>query len=403
MITTLVWRNIWRNKRRTIITISSIAFAMVLSIVMQSLKNGAFDNLIHNLVGYYSGYIQVHKQGYWNEKIIENAMKIDPALISTLQQSQYVSEIVPRLESFILISSGNTTKGCLIIGTDPKAESAMTNLDKKIIRGKYFTNSKAELLLAEGIAERMNANVGDTLILFGQGYRGVIAAGKFPVSGIVHFNAPQLNNQFIYLPLPFAQELFGADSLITGLAIQLHNSRYMIPVQQYIVSEIGAGYEVMNWEEMMPEISNHIKSDTISMSIFSGVLYVMIGFGFLGTIIMMVSERKREFGMLIAIGMNKKLIQYMLASETIVISIIGAVVGNLISIPIVVYLTAYPIRFTGEFEKAFIQFGFEPIFPAMIDPGTFITQSMIVLCLALLVGIYPIMHIHLLQELKAMK
>lgn len=403
MIATLVWRNIWRNKRRTLITISSIAFAMILSIVMQSLKDGAFDNLIHNLVGYYSGYIQVHKKGYWKERVIEHAVHVDKRTIDELSQIQAISTIVPRLESFILMSTGEMTKGCIIIGTDPELEEKMTGLDKKIIRGHYLSKDKAGILVAEGLALRMKLDVGDTVVLLGQGYRGSTAAGKYPISGIVYFSAPQMNNQFMYLPLKHTQELFGVDSLITGLAIQLHDSHAMHSVQKDIIVKLGSEYEVMNWEEMMPEIANHIQSDTVSMSIFSGVLYVMIGFGFLGTIVMMISERKKEFGMLIAIGMNKKLIQYVLASETILISLIGAISGNLISIPIVAYLTAYPIRFTGEFEKAFIQFGFEPIFPAIFDISIFINQSVIVLCLSILVGMYPIWHIHRLSELRAMK
>lgn len=403
MIGILVWRNIWRNKRRTFITISSIAFAMILSIVMQSLKNGAFDNLVHNLVGYYSGYVQIHKKGFWKEKVIEHTMLLDWKLIHRLQQSSHISSIVPRLESFILISTGSTTKGSVIIGTDPLSEASMTSLDKKVINGKYFYDGKPEIILAEGIAKRMNVDIGDTLVLFGQGYRGTIAAGKYPISGIVFFNAPQMNNQFIYLPLKHAQELFSADSLITGLAINVHDSRDMYTVQNEIATMIGNDHEIMTWEEMMPEISNHIKSDTISMSIFSGVLYVMIGFGFFGTVVMMTSERKKEFGMLIAIGMKKRIIQYVLACETMVISLLGAFIGNIISIPIVAYLTAYPIRFTGQFEQAFIQFGFEPIFPAMFDISIFYTQSLIVMLLALMVGIYPIWHIQKLQELKAMR
>lgn len=403
MILSLIWRNIWRNKRRTFITISSIAFAMIFSIVMQSMKEGAFDNLIKNLVGYYSGYIQIHKAGYWKEKVIENSMNDDSALLSSLQHIDGIHTIAPRLESFILISTGNTTKGCMIIGTDPKSEAAMTKLDRKIIKGKYFSSDSQNILLAEGIAQSLKVDIGDTIILFGQGYRGSMAAGKFPIGGILHFTAPQMNNQFMYIPLRLAQELFGAESMLSGMAISIDDSRMMPDIQKRIQDIVGAEYEVMNWEEMMPEISNHIESDTISMSIFSGVLYLTIGFGFFGTIVMMISERKREFGMLIAIGMKKKLIQYMLMGETIIISLFGAFIGNIISLPIVLYLREHPIRFSGEFEKAFIQFGFEPIFPTIFNPMIFYTQTMIVLLLSMIVGIYPLWHIYKINELQAMR
>ena len=403
MILSLIWRNIWRNKRRTFITISSIAFAMVFSIVMQSVKEGAFDNLIKNLVGYYSGYIQIHKSGYWKEKVIENTIESNEAIHNSLKKIEGITTIIPRLESFILISTGNSTRGCLIIGTDPKAEAAMTKLDKKVVKGTYFTTNSNTVLLAEGIADKLNVAVGDTIILFGQGYRGAMAAGKYPIGGIIHFNAPQMNNQFMYMPLQSAQELFSAEGMLSGMAIDIDNSQNMYAIQNTLRGILSKEYEVMNWEEMMPEIANHIQSDTISMSIFSGVLYLTIGFGFFGTIVMMISERKREFGMLIAIGMKKKLIQYMLIGETIIISIVGAFIGNIISVPIVLYLRAHPIRFSGEFEKAFIQFGFEPIFPTIFNPTIFFTQSIIVIILALIVGIYPLWHIHRINELQAMR
>lgn len=403
MIISLIWRNIWRNKRRTFITISSIAFAMVFSIVMQSIKEGAFDNLIKNLVGYYSGYIQIHKAGYWKEKVIENSFMVDSTLFTSLSNVKGIHCIIPRLESFTLISTGNTTKGCVIIGTDPQSEADMTKLNQKIIKGSYFTANSKKVLLAEGIANSLHASIGDTIILFGQGFHGSMAAGKYQLGGILHFNAPQMNNQFMYIPLREAQELFSAESRVSSIAISIHDSYNMYSIQHIIHAFVNQEYEVMNWEEMLPEISNHIESDTISMSIFTGVLYLMIGFGFFGTIVMMISERKREFGMLIAIGMKKKLIQFMLTGETIIISVFGALIGIVISLPIVLYMKEHPIRFTGDFEKAFIQFGFEPIFPTIFNPSIFFTQTVIVLILSIIVGIYPIWHIHRINELQAMR
>jgi ABC-type antimicrobial peptide transport system permease subunit len=159
----------------------------------------------------------------------------------------------------------------------------------------------------------------------------------------------------------------------------------------------------MTWEELLPEISSHIEADNASALMFSGILYLIIGFGFFGTIMMMTAERKFEFGMLIAIGMKKTKLSLILLGETFLITILGICFGFLISIPVVIYFMAYPIRFTGEWGKAWEKFGFEPVMPAAFDPSIFMNQSIIVFILALIIGLYPFWHIRRINPVTAMK
>ena len=104
MILKLIWRNLWRNSRRTLITMASIAFAVLFAVLMQSLQNGVFNNLIKNVVGYYSGYVQIHQNGYWDEQVLDNSFELKNTLTAQLQRNPHINEIVPRLETFILIS-----------------------------------------------------------------------------------------------------------------------------------------------------------------------------------------------------------------------------------------------------------------------------------------------------------
>ena len=127
----------------------------------------------------------------------------------------------------------------------------------------------------------------------------------------------------------------------------------------------------MPWQEMMPEISNHIKADGFSFYIFSGILYLIIGFGLFGTVMMMTVERKYEFGMLIAIGMKKTKLEMILLGETLLITFFGIILGILFSMPLVIYLKEKPIRFSGETAKAYEQFGFEAYSRRMFDPKYF--------------------------------
>ncbi|MBW4361220.1 ABC transporter permease [Flavobacterium taihuense] len=403
MILKLIWRNLWRNSRRTLITMASIAFAVLFAVLMKSFQNGVFNNLIKNVVGYYSGYIQIHQKGYWDEQVLDNSFELKNALTFQLQQNNQIKKIAPRLETFVLVSKGNSTKGCLLVGTDAVKENSLTQLKKKITKGSYFKNEEGNILLAEGLAKRLGANINDTVVLFGQGFHGAMAAGKYKIKGIVHLASPAMNDSFVYAPLTATQYFLSAENRLTSISFGIDNPENTDAIVQNLKIQIGNKYEIMPWQQMMPEIANHIKADGFSFYIFSGILYIIIGFGLFGTVLMMTAERKYEFGMLIAIGMKKSELELILFGETILITLFGVLLGFVLSLPLVIYLKEKPIRFGGEIAKVYEQFGFEALFPTAVDKNIFINQSLIVLAMAVIIGLYPLWHVNSLNPVEAMK
>lgn len=403
MILKLIWRNLWRNSRRTLITMASIAFAVLFAVLMKSFQDGVFNNLIKNVVGYYSGYVQIHQKGYWDEQVLDNCFALEDILTNKLQQNSQINVIVPRLETFVLISKENTSKGCMLVGTDAVKENNLTQLKRKLIKGSYFNNKEDVVIIAEGLAKRINAKVNDTIVLFGQGVHGAMAAGKFKVKGIVHLASPAMNDAFVYLPLLAAQYYLNAENRLTSISLGIDNPENGNTIVNDLKTTIGQKYEVMAWQEMMPEIANHIRADGFSFYVFSGILYLIIGFGLFGTLLMMTVERTHEFGMLIAIGMKKSKLKIILLGETLMITLLGVVLGMLLSLPSVFYLQEKPIRFSGEIAKAYEQFGFEAIFPAEFNLAIFFNQSLIILCMALLIGLYPLWFVNSLNPVNAMK
>lgn len=403
MIFKLIWHNLWRNTRRTMITITSIAFAVLLAVSMKSLQKGVFDELIKNVVGFYTGYIQVHHAGYQEEQTLENCFDYEAALQQNIESLPHITATVARLESFALASSGNTTKGCLVIGTQADRENTFSNLSSKIIAGNYFTTDSRTVLLSEGLAKKLGLTLNDTLVILGQGYQGNQAAGKYGVGGIIHYGSPLLNESLLFLTLPAARELFSAPGKITTIACQVNKPAFLQEAVNQIRSVTAKETEVITWREMMPDIDSHIRADNIDFYIFIGVLYLMIAFGILGTILMMLAERRYELGMLLAIGMQKRLLALMLTGETILISLLGTLAGMLLSFPVVKYFEFHPIRFSGKMAEAYVRFGFEPNWPATFDIGIFLTQGLIVLVLALLIGLFPLIHVSRMNAIQSMK
>jgi putative ABC transport system permease protein len=403
MIAKFTWRNLWRNRRRTLITMASISFAVVLAVLMKSLQKGVFDNLIQNVVSFYSGYLQVHKKGYWDEQVIENSFVLEDTLLKKTGRQSGVNNIVPRIESYALASSGNLTKGCMVCGTDPMREDKLTQLSGKLIKGKYFSDSGQSVMLAEMLASQLKLTVNDTLVLLGQGFQGSVAAGKYPISGIVRFGSPQLNESMVYLPLAAAQYFLGAEGRATSLALAIDDTKELENIRNELSFSVGPAYEVMTWKKMMPDIDNHIRADSAGFYIWTGILYLIIAFGIFSTLLMMTAERKYEFGMLVAIGMKKFRLGMMLLSETLLITIMGTLTGLLMGLPLVWYFRFRPIRFKGQVARAYEQFGFEPIFPAVFETSIFVTQALIVFILAFIIGLYPIWSVSRIDPVKAMK
>lgn len=400
---TLAWKNLWRNRVRSLITMSAIFFAVILAAVVTSLQQGVFDNLIKNVVSFYSGYIQVHQKGYWTEQVLENSFDVNETAKRAILGSEDISVLSPRLESFALASSADLTKGCLVAGISPTAEDSVTGLRSKLTGGAYLQDTDHAVLLAEGLAKRLKLKLADTLVLLAQGYHGTVAAGKYPVKGILHFGSPDLNDKIVFLPIKAAQQMFAAENRATSYVLSLKDPGDLKTAAVGVSARLGREYEVLTWEDMMPEIKQHIRTDTASMSIITGILYLLICFGIFGTLLMMMVERRFELGMLVAIGMKKDRLCRLLLAESILTVITGCLLGILASIPILSYLHDHPIRISGEMGDVYKRFGFEPVFPTATDPAIYIRQGMIVLLIGLLLSLYPVINILRMKPVTAMR
>ncbi len=400
MYLTLAWRNIWRNRKRTWITASSIGFAVFFACVMQSMQLGSYERMIDNSVRFFTGHLAIHQQDFWEEKILDNSYWTDA--LDDLPLKGDIEVSVPRISSFALASSGEQTKGVMVNGVEAEKEALMTGLDAKVVDGAYDLSSGA--LVASGLADFLKVGVGDTLILISQGYHGVNAVGAYPIAGLVKFPVPDLNQGAVYMSLPEAQRFYGAEGLVTSCALLLESPKYMEETQQLIEASLdGTELTVMNWQEMMPELVQGIELDYYGGLIMIGILYLIIGFGIFGTFLMMTKERTYEFGILTAIGMKKPRVQLMVALEIFLLTFLGVILGLIVSAPIVVYFYLNPIQIVGEAAKAFENFGYEAIIPFSMDPVVFYYQGVVIFVLTLLLGIYPILYIKHLETIKALK
>ncbi len=404
MYLTLAWRNIWRNKRRSYITIASITFAVLLACAMRSVQLGSYERMIETAARFFTGYIQIHKAGYWEDKTIDNSFPYTQGLIDKVAETEGVLEVVPRIESFALASFEQKTRGTMVLGIEPEKEHKLTEVKDKLVEGTYLKSDDQSIMIAKGLADYLRVGIGDSVVLIGQGYHGTNAVGIYPVSGIMNFPVPEQNNSTIYLPLKEAQWLYATGDQLSSLSLVIDKANHVDRIVADISKEVDLeAYEVMGWKDLIPELVQGIEIDNISSKVMIWILYIVIGFGMFGTFLMMTAERMYEFGVLLSIGMKRIRMQFVIFLEMALMASIGVVIGVMISLPFIVYYHFHPIYFGGEMQAAIEDFGVEAAYYFSMQPSLFYNQAWAIFLMAGILSLYPLIVIHKLKPVKAMR
>ena len=464
----LAWRNLWRNRRRTMITAASVFFAVFFALIMRSMQLGTYGYLFRNIIETYSGYIQVQDENFWEDRVIDNVFEYTPGLETRLLEDANVEGIIPRIESFALASSGSRTKGVMVMGVDPEREKELSDISSRLVRytlsesaaeslasenipayvkdnislfsgnsyasdgrilldlgvkkgdtepvlealrkhasvdNSYFSEKGKGALVGQRLANYLGLERGDTIVLLGAGYHGTTAAGKYVIDGVVSLPAPEMESRVVYLPLAACQEFYVAPGMVTSLALTVKdNSDKDIDATIDRLDEImEPPFRILGWREMNETLVQQMEADNSSGMIMIAILYLVIAFGVFGTVLMMTAERRREFGVIISIGMQKTKMAIVMIIEMFYIGIIGILMGIAVALPAIIYGYYHPIRLSGEMARMMEDYGFEPVMAFQWIDNYFIWQSVVVAIIVLLSVIYPLRKILRLKEINALR
>ncbi len=399
----LAWRNLWRNRRRTFIAISSIVFSVLLASWMRSMQEGSYDSMIENSVKFYSGYLQVQDTAFWNERTLDNSFAASNELKESISQIPDVTLVVNRIESFALAANHLKSKPAMVMGIEPEAEDQITKIAQKVKKGSFLKTGDKGAILGEGLAKYLGLDVGDTLVMISQGYHGISASGLFVIKGLLSHPNQEFNNRMVYLDIEAARDFYSASGLSTSLVVMAHDHYEVKHIKKAIERVLPAGNRVMTWTEMQPDLEQLIESDRGSGKIMLGILYMVIAFGMFSVVLMMVKERSREFGVVHAVGMQKSKLSTIVFFETIFIGLIGCSVGVLISYLFCTYFYFHPIPMSGKMAEAYEQYGMEPFLYFSLKASLFYSQMILVFLLSVFISVFPMYNIQRLKITKAMR
>jgi len=290
------------------------------------------------------------------------------------------------------------------MGIDPLKENEMLELKSKLTVGNYLTDKDNSILLGSKLAEYLKITVGDTLVLLGQGHWGQSAVGAYPVKGIVKMPAPDIDRQIVFMPLQLAREYFSFTKGVTSIVVKFKDSDYTQAICNELNSKLDTTqYTAMTWQKMLPEMVQIIQSDRVGGIFMIAILYMIIAFGIFGTVLMMTEERKKEFSVMVAIGMQKSKLVLVTLYETILMNAIGIAIGVAIALPLVFYFNLNPIEMTGAEAESMAKLGVEPVLPTLISFEIFLNQIIIILIITGIAAIYPAFSIFKMKVLKSLR
>ena len=399
----LAWRNIWRNKVRSFITMGLIFLFTMQVIFFQSLKKGTMLSVIDGLAGGYLGYVHVHEKGYWDQPFLDYAMEECDSLDQIVLNEKGIKGVSHRISSGALLSTDTNTFYGSIVGVNIEEEKTVTGLLDNLGEEKDpFRNGG--VIVAKGLAENYNIGVGDTIAFTGQGMYGTFAAGLLPVNKIMKINAMEVNSRLIIMDLNLMKSMLSAEGFVSEMIVGIKDKSQAVEMTNQLKSVVDTSkYEVMSWKDLRPEFDQMNELNDAGNVIMAGILYMLVFFGFFGSTLMMLSERNREFGMLISIGMSKISLILTLFYETFIMAIMSGVAAFLIAFPVIYYVQENPIELTGQLKEDYEAYGMEAIMKTVVDPELFAQNAMIVIGLAILVNFLTLFKIGRLKAVEAVK
>lgn len=387
----LAWRNVWRNPRRTLLTVAATVFAVILVIFAVAMAEGSHEKMIEDSVRVNGGHIQVTGRDYLEKQTLEQFVPWDGRLARALDAAEGVEGWAPRLVSFGLLSHGQATRGVVVLGIDPEQESSVTTLGSRVHEGTFLTpRGRREIVLASRLADILSARVGDDVLLYSIAYSLETAYDLFRVVGILKLPESNMDRSFSLVSLRDAQEFFVYGDRVSEVAILASDSDEVPVVAASLRSQLsGQDVEIHAWWETMPELDQLILLDDAGMYMMLAILVVVVGFGILNTILMAVLERKREFGVVLALGLRRGSIFRIVYLESLLLAIVGLVIGLAAALPLVLWFQANPIALTGEAVEAMAMFGIEPQMTWKLTPQNPIGSVFTILGVAVLAALYP--------------
>jgi len=408
LILKLAFRNILRNRRRSLLTLLSMGGGFFLLCLTLSMSEGSYSNIINIFTQDHTGHVQIHKDNYLERPSLYKTIKHADALISKLEQQEEVIGVAPRIYGPSLAYGKNKTFPAQVIGIDPQREAKTTRLENKVKTGRYLTDQLNPdgyfpAMIGYSLAKNLHLTLGDELVLISQGIDGSIANDIFEVTAIVG-DASSYERMNVYISLSAMREFLsmqGDIKQVHELAIVLSNQNEArsFAAQTQLVLE-DKNLKVDPWQVVESSFYNSMQADKKGSYVSMGIIIFIVSIGVLNTILMGTLERTREFGVLKAVGTRPLSVFTLIMLESFLLAIISCLIGLLLALPVCFWLASSGISMPEPIDMGGI------IFDTMLGEVSWfvvLLPSIVVISSTLIVSFIPAVRAAKISPLKALQ
>lgn len=402
---TMASRNVWRNPRRSLLTMAAIAFACLLLIFMLSWQFGSYQTMIDAAVKIHTGHLQVQAAGYHQKRSMRQVVTRPRAVGELVARAPGVVHYSFRSNAFSLVSSRQRTYGVMVIGIDPEREARVSTLARIIRRGRYLRKGDDQgALVGEILARNLRVEVGDSLTILGQGRDGSVAATVVKVVGIYRSGQDQFDRSSLQITLANFDQTYSMMGAVHEVVAICGNLDQVAGAEAFIAARL-AGLKtnkplvVLDWAQLMPGLSQGIQMDLVSGLIFYFLLIIVVVFSILNTFLMSILERMREFGVLMAMGVTPGRLTKLVLMESSLLTLMGVGAGVLLGCALTLYLqqVGIPVGSSALMRQYGIPGVMRPqlsLLSACLGPGA-------VLVVTFLAALYPALKVRRVRPVEA--
>lgn len=403
IILRLAWRNLWRQPRRTWLTIGAMVFSNALLVFMISIQFSTYELMIDNTLQAFTGHIQVQAPGYKDDLKMRQVVPDVSSLASSLRHELGLETIAARAAAFALASSEERTYGLQIFGVEPQFEAFVSTVPGLVREGRYLKEPDAsEIVIGKVLARNLRATLGDEVTLLGSGRDGSFAAAIVTVVGIFDSGVPDIDRSIAEVPLEFFQDVFFMEGAGHQAVIAAPSLASVDMLKGQVEALVPAGLIVHDWDALQPGLRQAIQADLGSAFFMYAVLVVLVAFSVLNTQLMSVLERTHEFGITMALGIAPGRLGRIVFLETAFMGLVGVALGAILGGLVTEWFGYRGFSYPGMEDMA-VNFNLPSRFYPEATPLSLFLGPTIVFIGGMLAAIYPALRLHWLEPVEAMR
>lgn len=384
----MAFRNLFRQKRRSLLTGLSMVGGFALAVVFIGWADGSYNAIIDQFTRSRLGHIQIHEETYLDRPALEKSFAGAAKIGAVLDGTDGVESWTPRVFSAGLAAVGDKSAGVRIIGIDPPREERTTRFEQKVVGGRSFRSASArEIVVGKGLAAILDARLGNGIVLLSQGADGSVAEDQFTLVGVVSTGDDLTDRTAAYLPLATAQDYLVLGERVHEIAVVVTRLGRVPGVVRVLDREIGdATLSVAPWQEFARSFYEAMKADKAGMWALLLVIVIIVAVGVLNTVLMSVLERRREYGLLKALGTRPRRIVRLVLLEVILLAAGSTVIGAGLGLGANAFLARHGIKFGSGLTYGGMVFD---TMRSEINLRSFVIPALTVMICAVLVSLIP--------------